>query len=661
MAEIMWEPSAEAVQASNMMAFARHAKVALSGAGNGYDTLWQWSVDHRQDFWSALWDFVGVVGDKGEQVLAADCMPGATWFPEAQLNFAENLLAKRGPETAILFRGEDGYRQTISRDELVEQVRLLRGALKQWGVQPGDCVAGFLPNCPAAVIGMLAASSLGAVWASCSPDFGVAGVLDRFSQIQPKVLLAADGYLFKIKRFDCCAKLDAIIEGLPSVENVVMLPFTDNEAVRAWRRAGSAEGDGPNPTRHTWSEALDVAPATELKFKRLPFNHPLYVMFSSGTTGQPKCIIHGQGGTLLQHRKEHALHCDLREGEKLFYYTTTGWMMWNWLVTALAGGSTIVLFDGNPFRPSAAALWDLVASEGIQIFGTSAKYLDACKKAGLTPGQTHDLRKLRTILSTGSPLVPESFDWVYSAVKTDVMLASITGGTDIVSCFALGCPIAPVRRGELQKRGLGMAVEVWGDPEQSLLQQPGELVCTKSFPSMPTGFWNDPHGSRYQEAYFEFYPGIWRHGDWVELTASGGLIVYGRSDATLNPGGVRIGTAEIYRQVEQIEAVEEAIVIGQDTGDGDQRVVLFLRLREGVELSEALVSRIRTEIRANATPRHVPAIVLAVPDIPRTRSGKISEIAVRDVVHGRRIKNTEALANPEALEFFRARPELELR
>jgi len=488
----------------------------------------------------------------------------------------------------------------------------------------------------------------------------VAGVLDRFSQIQPKVLLAADGYMFKIKRFDCCAKLDAIIAGLPSVENVVMLPFTDSEIARAWRRSGSADGDSPHPTRHTWAEALEVAPATELKFSRLPFDHPLYVMFSSGTTGQPKCIVHGQGGTLLQHRKEHALHCDLRAGEKLFYYTTTGWMMWNWLVTALAGGSTIVLFDGNPFRPSASALWDLVADEGVEVFGTSAKYLDACKKAGLTPGSTQDLGHLRSILSTGSPLVPESFDWIYDKVKGDLMLASITGGTDIVSCFALGCPISPVRRGELQKRGLGMDVAVWEDAGQALVDHPGELVCTRSFPSMPTGFWNDHDGKRYREAYFEFYPGVWRHGDWVKLTSSGGMVVYGRSDATLNPGGVRIGTAEIYRQVEQIDAVEEAIVIGQDTGDGDQRVVLFLRLGEGLILSDELVAQIRSEIRANATPRHVPAVVLAVADIPRTRSGKISEIAVRDVVHGRRIKNTEALANPEALEFFRDRPELKL-
>lgn len=507
---------------------------------------------------------------------------------------------------------------------------------------------------------MLAASSLGAVWASCSPDFGVAGVLDRFSQIQPKVLFAADGYLFKIERFDCCAKLDAIIAGLSSVEHVVMLPFTNDEAVWQWRHAANAEGDGPHPTRHSWAEALDVAPATQLKFRRLPFHHPLYIMFSSGTTGQPKCIVHGQGGTLLQHRKEHALHCDLRPGEKLFYYTTTGWMMWNWLVTALAGGVTIVLFDGNPFRPKTTALWDVVANEGIQVFGTSAKYLDACKKAGLTPKQSHNLQNLRAILSTGSPLMPESFDWVYAQVKSDLMLASITGGTDIVSCFALGCPIAPVRRGELQKRGLGMAVAVWDDQGNSLVGAPGELVCTKSFPSMPIGFWNDADGSRYRAAYFEFFPGVWRHGDWVEQTSHAGLIVYGRSDATLNPGGVRIGTAEIYRQVEQVDVVEEALVIGQDTGDGDQRVVLFVRLAEGVVLSEELIANIRSEIRANATPRHVPAIVLAVADIPRTRSGKISEIAVRDVVHGRRIKNTEALANPEALEYFRDRPELSL-
>lgn len=657
MAEILWQPDEARIAASRMTSFAASVGVSLEGKDAGYDTLWRWSVQNRERFWSAVWEDCKVVGDQGATILGEDRMPGAEWFPEASLNFAENLLAFEGEQDALIFRSETGVRRSLSRDALREAVRGLQQQLQAWGIQPGDRIAGFVPNSEHAVIGMLAASSLGAVWSSCSPDFGTRGVLDRFGQIEPKVLLAIDGYTFKGKPIDTKAKVEEIVAGLPSLEHLVMVPFLQDLMETGAEDVAMESGA---VTCHAWKDALQPTSDAALQFTRLPFAHPLYVMFSSGTTGQPKCIVHGQGGTLLQHRKEHALHCDLREGEKFFYFTTTGWMMWNWLVTGLAEGATLVLFDGNPFHPDAAALWSMVVEEECAIFGTSAKYLDACKKSGLTPRSSHDLQHLRLILSTGSPLVAESFDWVYQEVKADLQLASITGGTDLLSCFAGGCPIAPVRRGELQKRGLGMAVQVWAEQDEPIVGEAGELVCTESFPSMPTGFWNDPDGSRYHAAYFDFFPGVWRHGDWVALTPDQGMIVYGRSDATLNPGGVRIGTAEIYRQVEQIEVVEEAVVIGQDTGDGDQRVVLFVRLRAGSTLDETLSTRMRQEIRDNATPRHVPSVICAVDDIPRTRSGKISEIAVRDVVHGRPVKNTEALANPEALEQYRDRTELRL-
>ena len=652
MHEVLWQPSVESVAQSRITAFAAHIGFALEGKDNGYDALWQWSIENREDFWSAVWDFTGVIGDKGNAILGVDTMPGADWFPDAKLNFAENLLAHSGVEEALVFCGEDGRRIALSRDDLREQVCNLQAQFVQWGVEAGDRVAAFLPNCTEAVIGMLAASSLGAVWSSCSPDFGERGVLDRFSQIEPKVLIATESYSFKGKHIDTSDKLRAIVAGLPSLEKVVLISFLGESPQASWC-------EQPDLVCF-WGETQIPEADYALSFKRLSFAHPLYVMFSSGTTGQPKCIVHGQGGTLLQHRKEHVLHCDLREGERFFYYTTTGWMMWNWLISGLATGATVVLFDGNPFHPAPAAMWDLIDRERLHVFGTSAKYLDACKKANLKPAQSHQLEKLRLILSTGSPLVAESFDWVYQEVKADLQLASITGGTDLLSCFALGCPIAPVRRGELQKRGLGMAVDVWQEENQPIVDQAGELVCTKSFPSMPTGFWNDDDGSRYFSAYFDIYSGIWRHGDWVALTSNQGLIVYGRSDATLNPGGVRIGTAEIYRQVERFQEVEEAVVVGQDTRDGDQRVVLFLRLAKNVSLDQDLEDRLRREIRDQTTPRHVPAVICAVSDIPRTRSGKISEIAVRDVIHGRPVKNTEALANPEALEEYKERPQLAL-
>jgi acetoacetyl-CoA synthetase len=641
---VLWQPDPSAVERSATARFRQHLAAAGLAVLDGFEPLRAWSVAEPAAFWGAWWESAGVVGDRGDRILEDPAaMPGARWFPDARLNFAENLLAGPDEAPALVFRGEDGRRVELGREELRAQVGRLQRRLREWGVGPGDRVAAFLPNLPETVVGMLAASSLGAVWSSCSPDFGVSGVLDRFGQVEPKVLLACDGYLYKGKSIDVRGKLAEIRAGLPSVEQLLLVPFADPDA--------AFEG------AVRWDEALAGPPAAPV-FSRLPFDHPLYIMFSSGTTGKPKCIVHGQGGTLLQHLKEHRLHVGLVPGERLFYFTTTGWMMWNWLVTGLASGATLVLFDGNPFHPGPEALWDLAVEEGVAVFGTSAKYLDACKKAGIAPRRSHDLGRMRAILSTGSPLVPESFDWIHEEVGPQIQVASISGGTDLISCFALGCPELPVRRGELQCRGLGMAVEVWDAGGRPVVGEAGELVCTRPFPSMPTGFWNDPDGARYRAAYFEHFPGVWRHGDWVELTESGGMVIHGRSDATLNPGGVRIGTAEIYRQVEQVDEVEEAVVVGQDTGDGDQRVVLFLRLRAGLELDDALRQRLRATIRANATPRHVPAVIAQVQDIPRTRSGKISEIAVRDVIHGRPVKNTEALANPESLEEYRERPEL---
>ena len=639
MAEILWEPRAEQVAQSGLARFRDHLRQqGVTAADGDYEALRQWAIEQSPAFWQAIWDFAEVEGAQGTACFEGDgSFAASRWFPTAMLNFAQNLLERDAPGPALIFRGEDGRRLEWSRAELRLAVARARRGLQRAGVGVGDRVAGYLPNLPEAIVAMLAVASLGAIWSSCSPDFGVAGVVDRFGQIEPKVLIAADGYLYKSKPFDTRDKLAAIARALPSVEQLVLVRYADPEA----------EFEGAI----TWEDFLGGG-EPELLFEPVAFDHPLYILYSSGTTGKPKCIVHGHGGTLLQHLKEHQLHADIRPGEKLFYFTTTGWMMWNWLVTVLASGGTAVLFDGNPFYPGPETLWKIVAEEGVQHFGTSAKYLDACKKAGYRPGAEVDLSALRSVLSTGSPLVPESFDWVYAEVKADLMLASITGGTDIVSCFALGNPELPVRRGELQCRGLGMAVEVWNDDGQPIVGQPGELVCTQPFPSAPVGFWRDEDGSRYRAAYFEHFPGIWRHGDWVELSEAGGLIVYGRSDATLNPGGVRIGTAELYRQVEQFSEILEAIVVGEDTGDGDQDVVLFVRVAEGASLDEDLRKRLRNQIRAGASPRHVPARIVAVPDIPRTRSGKISEIAVRDVLHGRPVKNTEALANPEALEYF---------
>jgi acetoacetyl-CoA synthetase len=633
---------------ANLTAFAEHLSRAFGFRPDGYDALYEWSIREPEKFWTAVWDFCGVVaGWRGDRVLLdGDRMPGARWFPDARLNFAENLLRRRDDADALVFRGENRVQRRLTFRELHERVSQLSRALRAEGVKPGDRVAAIVANMPEAIIGLLATSSIGAIWSSCSPDFGVQGVLDRFGQIGPKVLLSVDGYYYAGKTLDNLGKLRDIVRQLPTVERVVVVPYVDA---------------APDLSGLERALCLDdyVAPFTPagIEFAQLPFDHPLAILYSSGTTGVPKCIVHGQGGTLLQHLKEHRLHTDLKQGDRLFYFTTCGWMMWNWLVSGLATGATLLLYDGSPFHPGANSLWDFAEQEGMTVFGTSAKYIDAIAKLKLRPCETHDLSRLQTMTSTGSPLAPESFDYVYRDVKPDLLLSSISGGTDIVSCFVLGSPWLPVWRGEIQCRGLGMKVEVFDDHRRPVVGEKGELVCTAPFPSMPVGFWNDPDGARYRAAYFERFPGVWCHGDYMEITERGTCIIYGRSDAVLNPGGVRIGTAEIYRQVEKLDEVVESIVIGQDW-DNDVRVVLFVRLREGLALTPELTKKIKDTIRTNTTPRHVPAKVVQVADIPRTKSGKIVELAVRNVVHGLPVKNREALANPEALDLYRDVPEL---
>ncbi|MEB2345747.1 MAG: acetoacetate--CoA ligase [Deltaproteobacteria bacterium] len=644
----LWQPSPGRARAAQMSAFRAWCEPRAGRALPDSRALHAWSVAERGAFWSALWEWCGVVGEPGERALVAgEQMPGARWFPDARLNFAENLLRRRDVSPALVARDERGRRRVLTWGELHAEVARVARGLRGAGVGPGDRVAGYLPNGPEAVIAMLAAASLGAPWSSCSPDFGARGVLDRFGQITPRVLFAADGYPYAGKLHDVRERVAEIARALPSVERVVMVAgLGETPALAGIRDACAWEALGAGAT--------PGAP----EFVRLPFDHPLYVLYSSGTTGPPKCIVHGAGGTLLQHLKEQRLHADLRAGDRFFYYTTTGWMMWNWLASGLASEATLVLYDGSPLHPGPAALFDLAEQERTALFGVSAKFLDSVRKAGVRPRDTHDLGSMRVLLSTGSPLAPEGFDWVYDAVSPEVQLASISGGTDIVSCFVGGDPTAPVWRGECQMPGLGMAVDVFDEEGRPAgAGQAGELVCTRAFPSMPVGFWNDQDGARYRAAYFGRFPGVWHHGDFAEWTAHGGIVIHGRSDATLNPGGVRIGTAEIYRQVETLDEVQEAIVIGQPFA-GDVRVVLFVRLREGLALDDALRERIRARIRTHTTPRHVPARIVQVSDIPRTRSGKIVELAVRDVVAGRAVRNREALANPEALALFADHPEL---
>ena len=647
MTDILWHPSNDRIAAAAVTRFRHFANDRFDAAAADYPALYQWSIEQPEAFWTAVWKFTDVIASRPwTRVLThREKMPGARWFEGSRLNFAENLLRHRGDRPALIFRGEDKIRIQLSFDELRTRSAQLAAALHVAGVRPGDRVAGFLPNLPEAVIAMLASTHLGALWSSCSPDFGVTGVFDRFGQIRPKVLFTADGYWYKGRARDSLATIRALLPRLPEIERVIVVPYVE-----------PTPDTGFANNAVLWSEFIDTdAPVPP--FAQLPFDHPLYIMYSSGTTGRPKCIVHGAGGTLLQHLKEHVLHTDIGITDRVFYFTTCGWMMWNWLVSGLASGATLMLYDGSPVDPEPDTLFRFATEERITVFGTSAKYLSAIEKTGLRPGQDHDLRPLRTILSTGSPLTAESFDYVYRQIKADVQLSSISGGTDIISCFALGNPVLPVRRGELQCRGLGMRVEIFNDAGRAVHGQKGELVCRAPFPSMPVGFWEDPEDEKYRAAYFARWPGVWAHGDYAELTPSGGIIIHGRSDAVLNPGGVRIGTAEIYRQVEKLPQILESIAVAQRWQE-DVRVILFVKLREGLRLDEDLRERIRSTIRQNTTPRHVPAKIIQVADIPHTISGKIVELAVRKVIHGQPVTNLDALANPEALELYRDLPDL---
>ncbi len=647
-ATVLWTPTAERVASSNLTAFMAQSDARWQHGARTYDELHAWSVTKPEEFWQSLVAFAGLkAASWGERVLAdGDKMPGACFFPDARLNFAENLLTRSGDTDAIVFRGEDKVAKRLSWSAFNDAVARFARALRAHGIRPGDRVAGFVANMPEAVVALLGSAAVGATWCSCSPDFGPEGVVDRFGQIEPRILVAVDGYHYGGKTHDCIPKLSRLETMLPTVETIVVIPY-----------AGPAPDVSGFKAATLWDDFLSGPVPGPIRFEQLPFNHPLVIMFSSGTTGVPKCIVHGAGGTLLKQVSEHSLHCDVKSGDRIFYFTTCSWMMWNWLVAGLACGATLLLYDGSPFHPDGNVLLDYAAAERATLFGTSAKYIDALSKKGYAPARTHDLASLRTITSTGSPLAAEAFDYVYRDIKADCHLASISGGTDILGCFVIGNPIGPVRRGEIQAAALGMAVEVVDDAGRPVRCEKGELVCKAPFPSMPIGFWNDPEGRKYRAAYFEAYPNVWHHGDYAEVTASGGFVIHGRSDTTLNPGGVRIGTAEIYRQVEKFREILDAVVVGQDW-QGDVRVVLFVVPAPGVTFDEDLAARIAREIRTSCTPRHVPARIIPVKDVPRTKSGKITEAAVRDVVHGRPVKNAHALANPEALDLFKNLPDL---
>ncbi len=642
--DLLWSPSAERMKRSNMTAFMAFVNERHDVSFQDYDDLYRWSINAIPDFWRASWHFSGIVHSASpDTILDNAILPGARWFTGARLNFAENLLRYRDERVALVSWQEHGARRQFTYTELYAHVAKLARWMRSVGIGPGDRVAGFLPNIPEAVIAMLAATSIGAVWSSCSPDFGQEAAVDRFGQIEPRLLFTADSNTYLGARHDSLAKARAVRNRIPSISLLIVIDSTETLSTL-------------DPGEVAWREVISND-ATSIEFTQLPFEHPVYILYSSGTTGKPKCIVHGAGGTLLQHYKELALHTDLKRADTIFYYTTCGWMMWNWLVSALSIGATVVLYDGSPAYPSLEVLWRAIEFERITVFGVSPKYLSACQKAGLTPSTSNNFSSLKTILSTGSPLPPESFEWVYKHVKTDLQLSSISGGTDIVSCFMLGTPLSPVFSGEIQRRGLGMKVEVFDDEGRSVIDQVGELVCTAPFPSMPIGFWNDAENSKYRAAYFNRFPGVWCHGDYISINSRGGVVVYGRSDTTLNPGGVRIGAAEIYNPLETMPEILDSIVVGQNFRS-DVRIVLFVVLRAELLLDDNLRGKIRETIRESATPRHVPAIIAQVGDIPRTISGKKVELVVARIINGLPLGNLEALSNPECLTQFANLPEL---
>ena len=643
--KVLWRPSSKIKEESNLNQFIKNFVDEFKNQSDvKYEELWKWSIEKPEKFWDSIWDYSNVLGEKGEILLKdKDKMPGARFFPNAKLNYTENVLKNKNEPLAIISEREDGLKTKISTLELKDKVLKLAGWLKENGISKGDRVCAYMPNCPETIITMLATASLGAVFSSCSTDFGVAGVLDRFQQIEPKILVTVDGYLYNGKAIERHEEVHQIVQGLNTLQNVLILKYLNENHLKY---------------SFSYKDFDSVYRSKPLEnFTKVNFNDPLYIVFSSGTTGAPKCIVHGVGGVLLQHAKEHKLHANIHKGDRVFYFSTCGWMMWNWLLGALFSEATIILYEGSPFYGGPNKLWDLAEKEKINLFGTSAKYIDAVRKSGYKPNKHNQLKFLKCLCSTGSPLSPESFDFINKFISSEMQIGSISGGTDILSCFVLNNPLDEVISGEIQCRGLGMAVDVFDEEGNSVTDTPGELVCTKPFPSMPVMFWNDPDGKKYQEAYFDYYPNVWRHGDWTKLTRRGTLVIFGRSDATLNPGGVRIGTAEIYKVVESFEEILESIVIGQEWED-DIRIVLFVKLKEKASLDEKLKTEIKNKLRQLVSPRHVPAKIISVADIPRTRSGKITELAVRDVIHGKKIKNIEALSNPEALDLFKDLSEL---
>ena len=642
---VLWRPSSKIKEESNLNQFIKNFVDEFKNQSDvKYEELWKWSIEKPEKFWDIIWDYSNVLGEKGDILLQdKDKMPGARFFPNAKLNYTENVLKNKNEPLAIISEREDGLKSKISTLELKDKVLKLAGWLKENGISKGDRVCAYMPNCPETIITMLATASLGAVFSSCSTDFGVAGVLDRFQQIEPKILVTVDGYLYNGKAIERHEEVHQIVQGLNTLQNVLILKYLNENHLKY---------------SFSYKDFDSVYRSKPLEnFTKVNFNDPLYIVFSSGTTGAPKCIVHGVGGVLLQHAKEHKLHANIHKGDRVFYFSTCGWMMWNWLLGALFSEATIILYEGSPFYGGPNKLWDLAEKEKINLFGTSAKYIDAVRKSGYKPNKHNQLKFLKCLCSTGSPLSPESFDFINKFISSEMQIGSISGGTDILSCFVLNNPLDEVISGEIQCRGLGMAVDVFDEEGNSVTDTPGELVCTKPFPSMPVMFWNDPDGKKYQEAYFDYYPNVWRHGDWTKLTKRGTLVIFGRSDATLNPGGVRIGTAEIYKVVESFEEILESIVIGQEWED-DIRIVLFVKLKEKASLDEKLKTEIKNKLRQLVSPRHVPAKIISVADIPRTRSGKITELAVRDVIHGKKIKNIEALSNPEALDLFKDLSEL---